>query len=72
MQVEDAVRTQSELEAALHSLGWEIDGPKRTPSGWKATIQRGTVWILLTGPTPEQVLEVLLRYAQKLARTDPS
>ena len=64
------MRTQSELEAALHSLGWEVDGPKRTAAGWKATIRRGTLSILATGPTPEQVLEVLLRDAQERARRD--
>lgn len=65
------MRTQRELEAALHSLGWEIDGPRQTAGGWKATIQRGTVSILLTGSTPEEVLEELLRSAQQRAATGP-
>ncbi len=66
------MRTQSELEAALHSLGWELDGPKRTPSGWKATIRRGTLSVLMTGSTAEQVLEDLLRYAQERASEEQS
>lgn len=52
-----------EPEAALHSLGWNLEGPSQTPGGWKATIQRGPVSILQTGPTAE-VLEDLLRSAQ--------
>jgi hypothetical protein len=65
------VRTRHELEAALHSLGWVIDGPRQTAGGWKATIQRGTVSILLTGSTAEEVLEDLLRSVQERAGTDP-
>ena len=62
--------TQRELEAALHSLGWKLDGPKKTSGGWKATIQRGTASILMTGPMAEQVLEDLLRCAQEHAGQD--
>ncbi len=51
------MRTQRELEAALHSLGWELDGATRPPSGWKVTIKRGTFSILMTGETAEEVLE---------------
>ncbi len=65
------MRTRRELEAALHSLGWEIDGPRQTAGGWKATIQRGTVSILLTGSTAEEVLEDLLRSAQERAGKAP-
>lgn len=59
------MRTQRELEDALLALGWTLDGPKRTSSGWKATIARGTLSILVNGRTVEQVLEDLLLYAQK-------
>lgn len=65
------MRTQRELEAALHSLGWKLDGPKQTSGGWKATIERGTVSILLTGPTAEKVLDDLLRYAQEREQGKP-
>jgi len=61
---EDAVRAQREIEAALRALGWELDGPKRTSGGWKATIQRGTVSVLATGSKPVEVLEDLLRGAR--------
>jgi hypothetical protein len=54
------VKTQAELEAELRALGWSIDGPKRTSGGWKATIQRDTVYILATRETEVAVLEVLL------------
>jgi hypothetical protein len=57
----DAVRTQTEFEAALSALGWQLDRPQRTPGGWKATIRRGTTSILTTGSTVEEVLESLLR-----------
>lgn len=53
-----------EPEAALHSLGWKLEGPRQTAGGWKATIQPGAISILQTGPTAEQVLEDLLRSAQ--------
>jgi hypothetical protein len=56
------MRTRDELERALLSLGWKlIDSPTRTPSGWKATIQRGTASKLATGSTELGVLEDLLR-----------
>lgn len=61
---------QRQLEAALHSLGWKLDGPRQTAGGWKATIQRGSFSILLTGSTAEQVLEELLRCAQEHAGKD--
>lgn len=59
-----------DLEAALRSLNWEIDGPKQTVSGWKATIRRGTLSILMTGQTAEQVLEALLGCAQEHAEKE--
>jgi hypothetical protein len=58
------VRTQAELEAALSVLGWQLEGPRQTPGGWKATIRRGTTSILTTGSTVEEVLESLLRDAE--------
>jgi hypothetical protein len=64
----DTVRTRSELEAALHARNWDIDGPKQTVSGWKATIRRGSASILLTGQTPEQVLEALLQSVEDRER----
>jgi hypothetical protein len=64
------VSTRPKLEAALHSLGWKLEGPTQTASGWKATIQRGTASMLQTGPTAEQVLEDLLRSAQEHAEED--
>jgi hypothetical protein len=64
------VSTRRDLEDALHSLGWKLDGPRQTAGGWKATIQRSTVSILLTGSTAEQVLEDLLRCAQERAGKD--
>jgi hypothetical protein len=69
---EGAMRTQGELEATLRSLGWALDGPRRTPSGWKATIQRGDYSILITGSIAERVLEDLLLAAQEHARAAPS
>ena len=59
------MRTQCELKAALLTLGWTLGGPKQTPGGWKATIQRGTASMLVTGPTAEEVLENLLVCAQE-------
>lgn len=59
------MRTRDELEAALNAAGWKlIDGPTRTASGWKATIQRGTASKLTTGQTALGVLEDLLRAVQ--------
>jgi hypothetical protein len=55
------------LETALRVLGWELDGPKRTPGGWKATIRRGSVSVLATGSRAEEVLEELLRDAEDRA-----
>lgn len=55
------IKAQKELEAALCVLGWELDGPKRTSGGWKATIRRGTASVLVTASTQVQVLEELLR-----------
>ena len=38
---------RDQIEAALDRLGWRVtDGPTRTTSGWKATIQRGTASML--------------------------
>lgn len=65
------MRTQLELETALRALGWELDGPKRTPGGWKATIRRGPVSVLATGSSAEEVLEDLLRGAEEPARKQP-
>jgi hypothetical protein len=62
------VRTERELEVALHALGWNLDGPRRTAGGWKATIQRGTVTVLSTGSKPEEILETLLRDAEERAK----
>ena len=56
--------TRDELESALHALGWRLEGPTRTPGGWKASIQRGTLTVLLTANTAEEVLEGLLRRAK--------
>ncbi len=61
------MRTREEVVAALVALGWTITGPTRTVYGWKATIQRGSVSILLTGPTEIGVLEDLLRSAEARA-----
>jgi len=55
------VKTRDEIEAALHKLGWSIvEGPTRTPGGFKATIQRGTSSKLATGSTALGVLADLL------------
>jgi hypothetical protein len=59
------VRTRREIEAALHRLGWQLDGPHRTSGGWKASIRRGTASALATGSTEEEVLEALLRDAER-------
>jgi hypothetical protein len=56
---------ESEIEAALRLLGWELEGPKRTPSGWKAAIRRPNAAVLTTGRSAEQVLEDLLEAARK-------
>jgi hypothetical protein len=64
------VKTQREFEDALLAVGWTLDGPRQTPSGWKAMIERGTVSILANGRTAEQVLEDLLRDAQERAMRD--
>jgi hypothetical protein len=69
--LEGAVRTQSELEAVLRSLNWELEGPTRTVKGWKAAIRRGNFWYLKTNSTVEEVLEDLLQLAQK-HETDPT
>ncbi len=57
--------TPRELESALRALGWELDGPVRTSGGWKATIQRGEVSVLVSGSEQEEVLEDLLRDAKQ-------
>jgi hypothetical protein len=57
------MRAQRELEEELHRLGWSLEGPTRTPGGWKATIKRGTTSMLATGSTELEVLEDLLRDA---------
>lgn len=59
------MRTRAEIEAALEAADWKMtEGPTRTTTGWKATIQRGTAWVLSTGSTELDVLEDLLRAAQ--------
>lgn len=66
------MKTHAEIEAALHALGWTItSGPSRTASGWKATMAKGTSTVLMTGWTKLNVLEDLLREAQKRARRKP-
>ncbi|HWU88956.1 MAG TPA: hypothetical protein VN253_16935 [Kofleriaceae bacterium] len=62
------MRTVGDIRVALGVLGWEIIGPTRTAGGWKATIQRGSVSMLVTGSTEIDVLEDLLRSAEARAR----
>lgn len=56
------------LEAELRALGWDLDGPTRTLSGWQATSRLGNVSVLAYGPTKEGVLESLLRGAKARAK----
>ena len=61
------MRTQKEIEAELNALGWSLEGPTRTPSGWKATIQRSDPKIYISESTSspiEEMLESLLRSAR--------
>ncbi|HWU87633.1 MAG TPA: hypothetical protein VN253_10185 [Kofleriaceae bacterium] len=62
------MKTRADLEAALTDLGWQVIGPTRTAGGWKATIQRGSVSMLVAGSTEIDVLEDLLRSAEARAR----
>lgn len=61
--------TRDEIEAKLHQLGWSIvDGPTRTPGGYKATIQRETTSKMTTGSTALGVLADLLRGVEPRGR----
>ena len=61
------MRTEKEIEAELRALGWSLEGPTRTPSGWKATIQRSDPTAYIgesTSSSIEELLESLLRRAK--------
>jgi hypothetical protein len=61
------MRTQKEIEAELNALGWSLEGPTRTPRGWKATIQHSDPKICFSESTSspiEELLESLLRSAR--------
>ena len=61
-----------QLEGALHAAGWKlIDGLREVPSGWRATIQRGTAAVSATGRPAIRVLADLLRSAQEHAKRNP-
>ena len=63
--------TREEIEAKLAALKWTLDGPRQTVYGFKASIQRGSVTIIVTGSTEIGVLEDLLRDAEKRAGRQP-
>ena len=66
------MRTRDELESALNAQGWKlVDGPHKVHDGWRATIQRGTTSVPMTGRSEISTLEDLLRFAEAHTRRRP-
>ena len=66
------MRTRDELEAELRKLGWEIvEGPTQTAHGWKATMRRSTANVPMTGARELDLLEEMLRFAQRRGGSKP-
>ncbi|HWO20996.1 MAG TPA: hypothetical protein VNO30_19650 [Kofleriaceae bacterium] len=60
---------RAEIVAQLEALGWELlDEPRRTATGWRATVRHGHVSMFAFMSTEQTALEDLLKRAQARAK----
>ena len=58
-------RRRAKAEAELQKRGWTLDGPRRTSSGFKASITKRNACVLVAGAMADALLDELLRHARE-------
>lgn len=59
---------EREFEAELAALGCDLEESRQTPGGWKASLRRGSSYVVECGNTAEEVLACLVRAVKRAAK----